>query len=111
MIINFNLSKLSKRKKVPPVPAGDFVNLAGKVFLDDSTAAPPSPARPAARSTLIDHGKAPRADGSVPPLPAAKHRPTTLIDHGKQDPSADSRPPLPPVRKATPSLIDHGKVF
>jgi hypothetical protein len=108
MIININLSRFAKRKKVPPVSREGFIDLAGKA-VDESSVSPSLAMRSAAPSRLIDHGKAPVAD-SRPPQPLAKHRPAALVDHGKHDCSADSHPPVPATRPAAARLIDHGKV-
>jgi hypothetical protein len=113
MIVNINLSRFAKRKKVPPVSPESFIDLAGKA-VDDSPASPSLTVRTAAPSRLIDHGKAPLAD-SRSPQPVGKHRPAALVDHGKHDLSADAHRQLPTVssaasRAGAARLIDLGKV-
>ena len=107
MIININLSRFAKRKKVLPAPDGDLIDLAGKVA--DESAVSSGYTRPTLSSRLIDHGKAQVSD-SRPPQPTRKHRASVLVDHGKHDLSDDSHSPLPGARAAAARLIDHGKV-
>ncbi len=111
MVININLSKFTKRRKLPAVPGGSLVDLTGKIG-DHEPASPPS-TRPALPSQLIDLGKAPAHPDSHPPLPRVRPAASALIDHGKQARNPDSHPPHPPAphaRTAATRLIDHGKV-